>query len=326
MSTSYQVIGVGNPIMDYLCAVEESFLSHVSGEKGGMELVDAPTIDALIAKLPSTITTAPGGAAANTTFGLARLGVKSTYLGKVGNDSTAHLYLEQFSKLGGDTSRFKKGSIPNGRCLSLVTPDSERTMRTDLGAAVTLDPEEISPADFAGCKHAHIEGYLLFNEALFRKIVTSAKAAGCTISLDLASFEVIRACKDIILEILADYVDLAFANEDEAKELFGHEDDADNLLALSKLCSCAVVKLGKDGSLIHHEQTTYVIPPILADKVVDTTAAGDLWATGFLYGWLRGKPIKDCGYNGSLIGCLSVQSMGSTIPDDMWEKYVGQLK
>ena len=151
MHNSPSLIGIGSPIVDAIALVEESFVAQIDGDKGGMVLVDAPTIASLIASLPKAAVAAPGGSAGNTLFALARMGASTSFLGKIGNCAEGDFYRESFAKLGGDASRFKIGKVPNGRCLSLVTPDGERTMRTDLGAAMTLAPEEISVSDFAGC-------------------------------------------------------------------------------------------------------------------------------------------------------------------------------
>ncbi|MFO7725628.1 MAG: PfkB family carbohydrate kinase [Oceanipulchritudo sp.] len=143
LNTSFELVGVGNPILDVLSKIPESFLEQVGGEKGGMTLTDAESIAKWMAELPEPFTEAPGGSAGNTVFAAARLGLRTTFLGKIGNDTGGTFYRERFEVLGGDASRFKAGTIPNGRCLSLITPDSERTMRTDLGAAATLSPDEV---------------------------------------------------------------------------------------------------------------------------------------------------------------------------------------
>src|SRR3954468_19686027 len=195
-SHSFELIGIGNPIMDLLAHVPESFLTtHVAGDKGGMVLVDDHDIEKLVSKLGTDYAVTPGGSAANAVLGATKLGLKTTFLGKIGADQTAADYRANFTAAGGDGSRFKRASLPNGRCLSLVTPDGQRTMRTNLAAAMTLSPDEISTADFAGARHAHIEGYLLFNPALAQKVADSARAAGCTISLELSSFEVVNVKK-----------------------------------------------------------------------------------------------------------------------------------
>jgi len=318
--TSIDLIGVGSPILDILARVEEDFLKeHVSGAKGGMELVDAAGIGQLIAKIPGPLVQAPGGSAANSIVGAQCLGLRTSFLGKVGNDATAAMYEEGFHAHGTDTSRFKKGAVSNARCLSLVTPDSQRTMRTDLGAAMTLQPEEVSVDDFAGCRHAHIEGYQLFNPLLMQKILASAKAADCTISLDLASFEVVKAVGEGLRDILKNYVDVVFANEDEASAFTGLKDDYEAMaLQLGALCDIAVVKMGKAGAWIAKDGNLTRVQPVWVEHAVDTTGAGDLWAGGFLYGWLKDLPLEECGKIGSLLGAEVVQVMGAAIPEPRW--------
>jgi len=322
----YRVIGVGSPVVDTLAQVPESFLSGVEGAKGGMELVNAEQMGALMARLDAELVEAPGGSAGNTTFGLARLGMPVTMLGKLGNDATAAFYRESLEKLGGDGSRFKNGVVPNARCLSLVTPDSQRTMRTDLGAAMTLTPEEVTEADFADCDHAHIEGYLLFNENLLRKALDCAKANGCTVSIDLASFEVVNAAKPILPELLEKYVDIVFANEEEAAAYHGEGKSPEEWArGFAESVEVAAVKLGAKGSVLARGDELVRVEPILAENLVDTTGAGDLWATGFLYGYLSGRSLADCGRYGSITGAEVVQIMGAYIADDRWQVIKSQL-
>jgi len=320
MSQKPTLIGIGSPIVDAIVLVEESFVAQIEGDKGGMVLVDAPTISGLIASLPQAALAAPGGSAGNTLFALARMGAATSFLGKTGNCTDGGFYRDRFAQLGGDVSRFKIGAVPNGRCLSMVTPDGERTMRTDLGAAMTLAPEEISAADFAGCAHAHIEGYLLFNEALMRRVLESAKAAGCTISLDLASFEVVNATKSILPDLLRDYVDIVFANEEEAEIFTGLKNDYPAMaLKLAELCGIAAVKVGAHGSYIAHAGKVEKIEPMHAARVIDTTGAGDLWAAGFLYGWSQKRALAECARIGSILGAAVVQEQGSVLPEHVWQ-------
>ncbi len=323
----FKIIGVGSPIVDSLARVEEEFLEGVEGAKGGMELVDAETMGRLMARLEGNLVEAAGGSAGNTIFTLARLGLPSTFLGKIGNDAGAEFYRSRFVALGGDPGRFKEGDVPNGRCLSLVTPDSERTMRTDLGAAMTLSPEEVSEEDFRDVEHAHIEGYLLFNRDLMNKVLESAKKAGCTISIDLASFEVVEATRDILQEILREYVDIVFANEEEANAFTGGGDDyAGMARRLAELVDTAVVKVGKEGSYICRGGEGIAVEPVAVDDVVDTTGAGDLWAAGFLYGWLTGRDLATCGRFGSRLGAEVVRVMGAAIPDEAWTRIVREFR
>src|ERR1035438_4214856 len=161
-----ELAGIGNPIVDLVAQVPDSFLSGVPGEKGGMVLVDDAEMGRILALRGPPPPSSTGGSAANATFNAARLGLRTTFIGKVGNDRLADMFVDRFSAAGVDVSRFKRGSVANARCLALVTPDAQRTMRTSLGAAMTLSPAEITPADFRGVRHAHVEGYLVFNHAL----------------------------------------------------------------------------------------------------------------------------------------------------------------
>lgn len=321
----YKLIGVGSPIVDSLAQVDEAFVQTIEGAKGGMELVDAEQLAAMMARLDQ-MAEAPGGSAGNTAVAVARLGLPTTFLGKIGNDVGGEFYRDRFMALGGDGSRFKVATVENGRCLSLITPDSERTMRTNLGAAMTLSPDEVSAADFADCQHAHIEGYILFNRDLMYKVLDSAKEAGCTISLDLASFEVVGATKDILKDLLRDYVDIVFANEEEGNAFTELGEDYEAMVKkLGELCSVAVVKLGAKGSLVAENDNIHVIDPIVIEQAVDTTGAGDLWAGGFLYGWLTGKSFVECGKYGSLLGAEIVQVVGAAIANERWKEIAAEF-
>ena len=326
-SPTFDLIGVGNPIMDLLAHVPESFLTeHVAGEKGGMVLVDDRDIVGLVSKLGTDYAVTPGGSAANATVGAARLGLRTTFLGKIGGDITAEDYRTNFIAAGGDGSRFKRATLPNGRCLSMVTPDGQRTMRTHLGAAMTLHPDEITVEDFTGVRHAHIEGYLMFNPALAEKVAATARAAGCTISIDLASFEVVNIARDWILAQLQQGVHIVFANEDEVRALFQKDASYDAYARkLAGYGGIAAVKIGKDGAWVARGQELHRIAPVPAAQVVDTTGAGDAWAAGFLYGYLRGLPLPSAGAVGSLLGSETVQHLGPSIPALHWPRLHRQI-
>lgn len=323
----YQLVGVGSPVVDLLARVSDDYLASIMGKKGGMELIDAKAIEQILASLPEPPSIVPGGSAGNAAFAAARMGITTSFIGKIGNDELGRMYREHFALTGGDPGRFKFGNLPNGRCISLITPDSERTLRTNLGAAMTLTPDEISVTDFEGCRHAHIEGYILFNRDLMYKVLDSAKAAGCSISIDLASFEVVHASHDILESILADYIDIVFANEEEAQAFTGLSDDYPKMVqALGKLCSIAVVKLGAEGSLIQQADQTLRIDPISVDRAIDTTAAGDFWAAGFLAGWLSNKSLMSAGRQGSILGAAVVEVMGSALDATKWQQIRDTVK
>ncbi|MFH1496196.1 MAG: adenosine kinase [Verrucomicrobiota bacterium] len=316
----FDLIGVGSPIMDLLAHVPEDFLATVSGEKGGMVLVDPADIADLVSRLPAAPATVAGGSAGNTAVGAARLGLSVTFLGKLGNDDTALDYRNSFMEAGGNGGRFKYASLPNARCVSLVTPDSQRTMRTCLGAAMSLAPADITAETFAGCRHAHVEGYLLFNPELADAVVTTARAAGCTLSIDLASFEVVNAARDWILAQLDQGIDIVFANEDEIRALQPDlgDDYAAHARQLATHGGIACVKVGKDGAYVARGNELHRIAPVPAPAVTDTTGAGDAWAAGFLAGHLRGNALPAAGALGSLLGSECVRHLGPAIPADRW--------
>ena len=327
MSSSHKIIGVGSPIIDAIAPVEDAFLDRISGAKGGMELVDAQTLSQLIDALPVDPSYIPGGSAANTLFALARMGVATSFIGKIGNDEHGTFYKKCFNDIGGETHLFKVGDLPSGRCLSLVTPDGERTMRTHLGAAMTLSPKEISADDFIGCTHAHIEGYLLFHHELLFRVLESARQAKCSISLDLASFEIVRSNAAILADILRDYVDIVFANEEEAAAFTGIEKDYRAMTeALARLCKIAAVKMGAQGAYIAYDQKVHFSQAIPTENAIDSTGAGDLWAAGFLYGWSQQHPIDTCAHFGARLGSAVVKQQGAALPENTWKTLIREIQ
>ncbi|HEY4302813.1 MAG TPA: adenosine kinase [Candidatus Didemnitutus sp.] len=327
-SPQFDLVGIGNPIMDLLAHVTDGFLAqNVAGEKGGMVLVDGADIERLLALVGDNIAVTPGGSAANAVLGATRLGLRTTFVGKTGTDATGAAYRDNFTAAGGDGSRFKKTNLPNGRCLSMVTADGQRTMRTHLGAAMTLSPEEIIADDFRDARHAHIEGYLLFNPALAEKVAQTARAAGCTLSLELSSFEVVGVARDWILQQLRQGVDIVFANEDEARALFQSDEPFDVLARrLAGFGGIGAVKIGKDGAWVAKGNDLHRIAPVTAARVIDSTGAGDAWAAGFLFGHLRGFGAPVAGAIGSLLGAETVQHLGPSIPEVIWPRIRPQVQ
>ncbi|HCN06318.1 MAG TPA: adenosine kinase [Lentisphaeria bacterium] len=315
-----QVIGVGSLVVDLIAEVDDAFIDDIGRQKGGMELVDAATLDDILARVPQSPTIAPGGSAANTIHGLARLGVSTAFLGKLGIDDNGKFYSDAFDSAGVDTSRFRRtGDLPTGRCLSLVTPDSERTLCTDLGASGALVPAEVSADDFRDCDYVHIEGYLLFNRDLALAVLRASKEAGAVVGLDLASFEVVGANADVLEDLLRDYVDVVYANEDEAEAFCGVRNPGECLGGLAQHCDVAVLKLGADGARIQADGDVTIVSaqPAVA---VDTTGAGDLWAAGFLYGCMQGMDASEAGRCGAVTGSEVVQVLGAVLGDEVWQQ------
>lgn len=310
-----KVVGVGSPLIDILIQVEEEFINSIGGDKGGMVLVDNATITEILGRYQATYEQSPGGSAANTIRGIAKLAIPCGFVGKVGSDNLAQ-YLEDEFKQIGVTPLLKKGHTGTGRVLSMITPDGQRTMRTYLGASQELLPTDISVDDFRGAEIVHVEGYLLFNRDLIISVLQAAKEAGARVSLDLASFEVVSAAKDILPELLNSYVDIVFSNEDEASTFTGRP-ELESLEELAGLCGIAVVKLGRDGAYLKRGDTICKVDAFKA-QVVDTTGAGDLWASGFLYGLIKGFDLSQCGYLGSLLASKVIENVGAFITDKGW--------
>ena len=195
--------------------------------------------------------------------------------------------------------------------------NAERTFAVYLGAALDLVPEDLDPAWFEGYDYFHIEGYLVQNQELVRRAVELARAAGCIISLDLASYNVVESNLAFLHDIVEKYVDIVFANETEARAFTGLSDPRASLEVLAGLCHTAIVKVGKDGSWVRRGDEEYFVAPWPADPV-DATGAGDTYAAGFLYADSLGLPLKTCGEVGSIIAAKVVEVVGTKIDIPRW--------
>ena len=322
------LLGFGSALVDLLVHVEDDFLQRaISGLKGGTELVQDSEMSVILAGLPKSPVQVPGGAAANTIVGYAQLGGRASMLAKIGNDPAGDFYRQSLAQNGVSTALFKRDSRhATGRCLSMITPDSERTMRTCMGAANTLVPEELAPADFTGQDCVYIEGYALFNRQLMQKALELAKAENLKVCLDLAAPEIVLAARDILPDLLRNYVDAVFANELEATMFSGVDDPLVGLATLSELCPLAVVKVGRQGAWLQERGGGAVHVEAKVVQAVDTTGAGDLWAAGFLYGWLNGWPLRPAAELGALVASEVVQVTGAAIPAATWARLREQCR
>jgi sugar/nucleoside kinase (ribokinase family) len=217
---------------------------------------------------------------------------------------------------------------PSGRCIVLVSPDSERTLCTYLGAACELEADDLKPEMFVGYEIFHIEGYLVQNHDLIRTAVKLAKEAGLQVSIDLASYNVVEANLEFLQEIVREYVDIVFANEEEARAFTGNEPEQ-ALINIADHCEIAIVKVGKEGSFIKSGEEQVQIKPRLANAI-DTTGAGDLYAAGFLFGLANNYSLEVCGKIGSLVSGNVVEVLGAKMTEEVWaaihveiEKIVG---
>lgn len=320
-----KIIGIGNALMDVVVKLDNDRLLEMNNlPKGSMTLVDA-TFSASINEQTNGLEKifAPGGSVANTVDGLAHLGVDAAFIGKVGNDDLGKSYSDGLKAIGAKPLLFTS-SNRTGVAMALVSPDSERTFGTYLGAAVELSADDLTASLYQGYDIVFIEGYLVQNHDLIRKAAQLAKDAGLTVALDLASYNVVEANLDFLKEIMTDYVHIVFANEEEAKAFTGSSPEK-AVIELGNLCDFAIVKTGPKGSLIRNNNSTIEIEAI-ESNCVDTTGAGDLYAAGFLYGYSRGLPLRICGEIASIIAGNVISVYGARMDEQRWNTIIEKLK
>lgn len=245
------ILGIGNALTDILAVLpDDDLLVKYHLPKGSMQHVDEATGDKIWQVLKRMgVQYVPGGSAANTIAGASIFGMKSGFIGKVGDDELGSLFKTGQENIG-IKPMLLKGTASSGRAMVFVTaPNAERTFAVYLGAALELGPEDLKPHFFEGYDYFHIEGYLVQNQALVRRAVELAKQAGSIISIDMASYNVVESNKAFLHDIIEDYVDIVFANETEAKALTGKE-PREALEEIASICKIAVVKLGPDGSMV----------------------------------------------------------------------------
>jgi len=314
-----KVLGMGNALVDILIRInDEKILEELNMPKGTMHLVEADFAGELLARLTDySQQLSSGGSAANTIHGLAHLGVETAFIGKVGKDDFGKFFSQDMQNAG-IHPQLLSSDTESGRAIALITPDSERTFGTYLGAAIELSAADLKPEMFSGYEYFHIEGYLVQNHELIETAVKMAREAGVKVSLDLASYNVVEDNKDFLLDITRKYVDILFANEEEALAFTGkNPEEAINII--SEYCETAIVKTGANGSLVKKGNTIYKIEPVKATSV-DTTGAGDLYAAGFIYGLSNGMLPDKCGEIGSLLPGRVIEVMGAKMSDDRWKE------
>ncbi len=314
-----KVLGMGNALTDILLQISsDDILSKLNLPKGSMQLVDAQKSEEItnfLTEISPVMVT--GGSASNTINGITCLGGKAGFIGKVGKDYIGDFFKNDMIK-NGVTPHLELSNTPSGKCTVLVSADGERTLCTFLGAACEIEASDLKPQMFEGYDIFHIEGYLVQNHDLIRAAVRMAKQAGLLVSVDLASYNVVESNLEFLNEMIRDYVDIVFANEEEARSFTGKEPE-EALIHISEHCEIAVVKIGKEGSYIKSGSNSVKVMPRLAE-CIDTTGAGDLYAAGFLYGLANGYPHEICGKIGSLVSAKVVEVIGAKMTDEVWNE------
>jgi sugar/nucleoside kinase (ribokinase family) len=308
------VVGIGNALVDVLSHEEEGFLAANDLVKASMALIDTDRAESLYARMGAGIE-ASGGSAANTIAGVASFGGAAAYIGRVRNDQLGTVFAHDLRAAG---VLFRSAPAtdgpPTGRCLIVVTPDAERTMSTYLGSSELLGPEYVDPELIAAAQVTYLEGYLFDRgpaQEAYWKASQTAHDAGRRVSLTLSDTFCVERHRYEWRQLVAEQVDILFANQEEAKALYEVDTFEEAFAAARADVEVAVVTCGADGSVIARGDEVVQVPAHPVDKVVDTTGAGDLYAAGFLFGFTRDRSLEACGRLGSVAASAVIGHTGA---------------
>lgn len=308
------VVCIGNAIVDVLASVDDGFLAENELEKGIMTLIDQSQAEAIYTKM-GPAKEASGGSAANTAAGIAALGGKGGYIGRVRDDQLGQIFRHDI-RTGGvrfDTAPANDGAS-TARCFVLVTPDAQRTMMTYLGACTELDKSDVDPALIADAKVTYLEGYLWDPPKAKEAIGNAAEishANGRKVALSLSDPFCVERHRDTFLELIAERVDILFANEDEIVSLFQSESFDEAATRVSAFVETAVLTRSAKGCVVVTGGEKLEVPAEPVAHVLDTTGAGDLFAAGFLYGYTQGRSMTDCARLGGVCAAEVISHMGA---------------
>lgn len=320
-----KVLGMGNALVDVLTIIEDdNVLELLELPKGSMQLIDETKLGILnkeIRDLNKSIVS--GGSASNTIIGLARLGIETGFLGRIGVDFYGQHYKNDLEKYN-VKSHLTEVAEASGVATTFISQDGERTFGTYLGAAALLNADELQNRDFEGYRYFYIEGYLVQSHALIRRAILLAKEAGAKVILDLASYNVVEDNRDFLLDIIPQYVDILFANEEECKSLLDMEAE-DAVSVLANQVDIVVIKTGSKGSWIQRGSEKVFVPAHRVD-CIDTTGAGDLYAAGFIYGLIHGCTLSVSGQIGTLLAAHVIQAVGAKIEDHRWDGIMNEIQ
>ena len=315
------IIGIGNALTDMLVNLaNDNVLEEYQLAKGSMSLVDSQLQTAIsksVAGCPYSLSL--GGSAANAIRAMARLGCKVGFIGKVGEDTTGEFYEQALRNIGIEPFMLRS-EHRSGKCLALVSEDGERTFVTHLGAAADLQAEDIDGTILDSYDCLYIEGYLVQDHDLIRTTMARAKQHGLKVAIDLASFNVVRENREFLHDLVERYVDIIFANEEEAYEFSGRRDAMEALLYIGKMCELTVVKTGIRGALIKRGDEIVEVGIMAAAKRVDTTGAGDFYAAGFLTALCEGLSLRQCGTIGAITAGKVIEVVGTTLSEETWNE------
>ena len=318
------VIGIGSALVDILTRIDnDDILKELEIRKGSMHLVDEKSTAIIEKRLENYESSmAPGGSAANTIHALSKMGIESGFISFIGKDEIGKFFENSMSSVGVKSYLFHTDTA-SGTARTIISADGERTFATNLGASLELNERVITSDIFKQWDYCYVEGYLIANKPVFVKTISTAKACGCKVILDLASFNVVEENRDFLNELLPQ-IDIIFANEEEAKALTLMSAE-ESLHYIAEKVEIAVVKVGKNGSLIKRGNEVVQIGCNKID-VVDTTGAGDMYAAGFLYGLINDYDLESCGIIGNHLAESIIQVIGAKMDEERWEMFKKNLR
>lgn len=318
------VIGIGSALVDILTRIDnDDILKELEIRKGSMHLVDEKSTAIIEKRLENYESSmAPGGSAANTIHALSKMGIESGFISFIGKDEIGKFFENSMSSVGVKSYLFHSDTA-SGTARTIISADGERTFATNLGASLELNERVITSDIFKQWDYCYAEGYLIANKPVFMKTISTAKACGCKVILDLASFNVVEENRDFLNELLPQ-IDIIFANEEEAKALTLMSAE-ESLHYIAEKVEIAVVKVGKNGSLIKRGNEVVQIGCNKID-VVDTTGAGDMYAAGFLYGLINDYDLESCGIIGNHLAESIIQVIGAKMDEERWEMFKKNLR
>lgn len=316
-----KIIGLGNALVDVLALLDgDEVLAKMQLPKGSMTLIDADKLAIINAYFNGMNThMATGGSAGNVIHALACLGADTGFVGKIGRDAYGSFFQKNLQEHHIEAQLMISSELPSGVASTFISPDGERTFGTYLGAAASLQADELRPEMFRGYAYLFVEGYLVQDYALISRAMELAKAEGLKICLDMASYNVVAADHTFFYSLVERYVDIIFANEEEARAFTGKEPE-EALSVIGKMCEIAVVKVGPRGSYVCRGTEKLHVEALPVDRVVDTTGAGDYFAGGFLYGLISGCSLVECAKIGTLTSGRVIQVVGAELPAEQWEE------
>ncbi len=315
-NAEYDVLGVGTAMTDLIIHVSDEFLIKHGGQKGGSRVVPSHKIDEILKDAKTSPVIKPGGSCPNTLKGLAKLGLKAAYHLRDGTDEFGINYVKSLNDNNVSVIKVDDDLLPSGRLVCLITPDKNRTFCSSPGAGAAFCCADLEPECFKKAKLVHLDGYSLRNRSLVEETMKLAKEHKAMISFDPGCYQLCQEHKELILRLMKDYIDILFLNEDEVQALFNLPPEK-AAIAISQYVPISVILMGNRGCLVGTKEKIFKTP-VRNVPVVDTTGAGDLFASGFLYGLLQGYNLERCAYIGNYLGSSVIQHVGAEIPKELW--------